>query len=89
VGCIAILGWKLLEFRVIRLDVIILSKWFMRVKMNIALRKRTLSPVRLVLEDSSKRSFVLFVGVSLQSRSIFQSNNLSKCKETSTDSQIA
>ena len=33
----------------------------MRAKMNIALRKRTLSPVRLVLEDSSKRSFVLFV----------------------------
>ena len=29
---------------------------FMRVKTNIALRKRTLSPVRLVLEDSSKRS---------------------------------
>ena len=39
---------------------------FMRVKMNIALRKRTLSPVRLVLEDSSKRSFMLFVVVSLQ-----------------------
>jgi hypothetical protein len=39
----------------------------MRVKMNIALRKRTLSPVRLVLEDSSIRSFfVLFVDVSLQ-----------------------
>jgi len=35
--------------------------------MNIALRnKRTLSPVRLVLEDSSKRSFLLFVVVSLQ-----------------------
>jgi len=30
------------------------------------LRKRTLSPVRLVLEDSSKRSFMLFVVVSLQ-----------------------
>jgi hypothetical protein len=29
--------------------------------MNIALRKRTLSPVRLVLKDSSKRSFMLFV----------------------------
>jgi hypothetical protein len=28
-----------------------------RVKTNIALRKRTLSPVRLVLEDSSIRSF--------------------------------
>jgi hypothetical protein len=39
---------------------------FMRVKMNIALRNWTLSPVRLVLEDSSKRSFMLFVVVSLQ-----------------------
>ena len=39
---------------------------FMRAKMNIALRKRTLSPVRLVLEDSSKHSFMLFVVVSLQ-----------------------
>ena len=38
--------------------------------MNIALRKRTLSPVRLVLEDSSKRSFMLFVVVSLQLVSI-------------------
>jgi hypothetical protein len=36
----------------------------MRVKKNIALRKRTLSPVRLVLEDASKRSFMLFVVVS-------------------------
>jgi hypothetical protein len=43
---------------------------FMRVKMNITLRKRTLSPVRLVLEDSSKRSFMLFVVVSLQLGSI-------------------
>jgi len=43
---------------------------FMRVKMNIALRKRTLSPVRLVLEDSSKRSFMLFVVLSLQLGSI-------------------
>jgi hypothetical protein len=33
--------------------------------MNIALRKRALSPVRLVLEDSSKRSSMLFVVVSL------------------------
>ena len=33
--------------------------------MNIALRKRALSPVRLVLEDSSKRSSMLFVGASL------------------------
>jgi hypothetical protein len=38
--------------------------------MNIALRKRTLSPVRLVLEDLSKRSFMLFVVVSLQLGSI-------------------
>ena len=43
---------------------------FMRVKMNIALRKRTLSPVRLGMEDSSKRSFMLFVVVSLQLGSI-------------------
>ena len=43
---------------------------FMRVKMNISLRKRTLSPVRLVLEDSSKRSFMLFVVVSLHLGSI-------------------
>jgi len=43
---------------------------FMRVKMNITLRKRTLGPVRLVLEDSSKRSFILFVFVSLQLGSI-------------------
>ena len=35
-------------------------------EMSVALRKRTLSPVRLVLEDSSKRSFMLFVLVSLQ-----------------------
>jgi len=34
--------------------------------MNIALRKRALSPVRLVLDDSSKRSFMLLVVVSLQ-----------------------
>jgi hypothetical protein len=27
--------------------------------MNIALRKRTIRPVRLLLEDSSKRSFML------------------------------
>ena len=46
---------------------------FMKVKMDqgylwmdIALRKRTLSPVRLILEDSSKRSFMLLVVVSLQ-----------------------
>ena len=43
---------------------------FMRVKMNITLRKRTLGPVRLVLEDSSKRSFMLFVVVSLQLGSV-------------------
>ena len=41
--------------------------------MNIALRKRTLSPVRLVLEDSSKQSFMLFV-VSIQLGSIILSN---------------
>jgi len=46
----------------------------MRVKMNIALRKRTLSPDRLVLEDSSKRSFMLFVVVSLQLGSMILSN---------------
>ena len=34
---------------------------FMRVKMNIALRKRTLSPVRLVLEDSLIRSFFCYL----------------------------
>ena len=38
---------------------------FMRVKINIALRKRTLSPVRLVLEESSKRSAMLLVVASL------------------------
>jgi len=38
--------------------------------MNIKLRKRALSPVRLVLEDSSKRSFIVFVVVSLQLGSI-------------------
>ena len=43
-----------------------------RVKMNIALRERTHSLVRLVLEDSSIRSFfLLFVDVSLQLGSIF------------------
>jgi len=46
----------------------------MRVKMNIALRKRTLSPVRLVLEDLLKRSFMLFAVVSLQLGSIILSN---------------
>ena len=46
----------------------------MRVKMNIALRKRTLSPVRPVLEDSSIRSFMLLVVVSLQLGSIILSN---------------
>jgi len=34
--------------------------------MNIALRKRTLSPVRHILEESSKRSFMLSVVVSLK-----------------------
>ena len=42
--------------------------------MNIVLlRKRTLSPVRLVLEDSLMRSFMLFVNASLQLGSIIQS----------------
>jgi len=41
-----------------------------RVKMDFASRKRTLSPVRLVLENSIKRSFMLFVLVSLQLGSI-------------------
>jgi hypothetical protein len=31
--------------------------------MDIALRKKALSPVRLVLEDQSKHSFMLFVAV--------------------------
>ena len=43
---------------------------FMRVKINTVLCKRTLSPVRLVLEDSSNRSFTPFVDVSLQLVSI-------------------
>jgi hypothetical protein len=34
----------------------------MRVKLNIALRKRTLSRVRFVLEGSSIHSFLLFFG---------------------------
>jgi hypothetical protein len=38
--------------------------------MNIVLRKRTLSPVKLVLEDSSKRSFMLLVVISLPLGSI-------------------
>jgi hypothetical protein len=38
----------------------------MRAKMNIALRKRALSPYRLVLEESSKRSYMPLVVVSLQ-----------------------
>jgi hypothetical protein len=38
--------------------------------MDVALRKGTLSPIRLVLEDSSKRSSMLFVVVSLQLGSI-------------------
>jgi hypothetical protein len=35
----------------------------MRVKMNIALRKKALSPARLFLEDSSKHNFMLLVVV--------------------------
>jgi len=40
----------------------------MKVKVNTALRKRTLSPVGLALEDSPICSIVLFVDVSLQSK---------------------
>ena len=51
---------------------------FMRFKMNIALCKRALSPVRLVPEDSSKHSFTLLllvvVVVSLQLASIIESD---------------
>jgi hypothetical protein len=43
----------------------------MGVKMNFVLRKWTLSPVRLALEDSSKRSFMLFVVVFLRLGRIF------------------
>ena len=39
--------------------------------------KRALSPVRLVLDDSSKRSFMLFVVVSLKLGSAIQSNLIS------------
>ena len=46
------------------------SKGLMRVKMNIVSRKRSLSPVRLQMEDSSKRSSMLFVVVSLRLGSI-------------------
>ena len=42
--------------------------------MDIALRKRTFSPFRLVLEDSSIRSFLLFIGVSLQLGNLIKSN---------------
>ena len=54
------------DFRERRID----PSGFMRVKMDISLRKRALSPVRLVLEDSSKRSFMLLVVVSLPLGSI-------------------
>jgi len=43
---------------------------FKGIKLYLTLRKRTLIPVRLVLEDSSQRSFMLFVVVSLQLGSI-------------------
>ena len=46
------------------------KEWRARVKMNIALRKRALSPVRLVLKGSSKRSLMLFVVVFFQLGSI-------------------
>ena len=48
---------------------------FMGVKMNTALRKWLLSRVRLVLEDSSKRSLLLVV-VSLRFGSIIKSNQI-------------
>jgi len=55
----------------------------MRVKMTIALRKRTLSPVRLALEGSSISSFMLLVVVSLQLGRIIESNLIvSNPKET-------
>jgi hypothetical protein len=41
--------------------------------MNIALRKRARSPVGIVLEYSSKYSFMKFVVVSFQLRSIIKS----------------
>jgi hypothetical protein len=44
--------------------------------MNIALRKRTLSPVRLVLEASLIRTFLLFVVISLQLGSIIKSSRI-------------
>ena len=47
---------------------------FMGVKINISLRKKTFSPVRIVLEDLSIRSSLLFVDVSLQLGSKIQSN---------------
>ena len=55
--------------------------------MDIALRKRTLSPVRPVLEDSSKRSFMLFVVVSLQLGSIILSD-LTHLQHTKKSSQL-
>ena len=55
----------------------------MRVKMTIALRKRTLSPVRLALEGSSISSLMLLVVVSLQLGRIIESNLIvSNPKET-------
>ena len=47
-------------------DLILQPAGLMEVNMNITLRKRTLGPVRLVLDDLSIRSFLLFVDVSLQ-----------------------
>jgi len=44
--------------------------------MNIALCKRTLSPVRLVLEASLIRTFLLFVVISLQLGSIIKSSRI-------------
>jgi len=48
--------------------------------MNIALRKRKLSPVRLALEDSSKSGFLLFAVVSFQMEGSMIKSNLSKKK---------
>ena len=53
------------------------------VKMVIALRKRTLSQVGILLEDSLKCSFMLLVVVSLQLGRIIESNLIvSNPKET-------
>jgi hypothetical protein len=63
----------------------------MRVKTNISLhitQKGTQPRVRLVLKDSSRRSFMLLVAVSLQLGSAIQSN-LMAMAATDLHSQIA